>query len=237
MLHWINTICSSPKSTTRLCREEDQLIPITKASLLLVGVGSGAFGLVLGGARDASQALASAIKLPLVWIVTLAVCAPAFYAIAAVFGQPLRMRALLALTLSATARASLVLFALLPVLWLFSDVFSHSPWLYHQLTMLAALVYGLASLAALGVLLRGFDKSFRTLPLVGLFSVCFLLVAGQTAWSLRPFVGRPAQTDVPLLRSPEGTFFQALSLGVDSARGRYSVDVPSGRARSPREDP
>lgn len=62
----------------------------------------------------------------------------------------------------------------------------------------------------------------RLLPLAKTsFTLAFFCVAGQTAWSLRPFVGRPAQADVPLLRAPEGTFLEAVVTGVDSARGRY----------------
>ena len=221
MIDLFNVICSQPLATAKRCRTEADLVPLIKASLLLLLAGTSSFGLVLGGTRDWSQATATALKLPLVWIVTLALCAPAFYAIAAVLGQPWRLRALLALTLTATARASLVLFALLPVLWLFSDVFQGSTRFYHQLTLLAALMYAASGLAALGVLLRGFERRLLTAPLLGLFALTFFLVAGQTAWSLRPFVGRPSQTDVPWFRNPEGTFVEAVSRGMDSARGRY----------------
>lgn len=230
MLDMITMISSDPNEVARRCREEERLVPLVKTSLLLLLLGAGSFGLVLGSARDMTQALATMTKLPLVWIVTLAVAAPGFYATAAVLGQPLRLRALLALTLAATARASLVLFALLPVVWLFSQMaggrlFEASPVLapqqYHQLTLLAASIFAVSGLAALGVLLRGFAKSTSTWPIVGLFTLGFFLVAGQTAWSLRPFVGRPAQTDVPAFRRPEGTFLRALSVGFDSARGHY----------------
>src|SRR5690606_32604494 len=105
MLNLFNIICSQPLAAAKRCRSEADLVPLIKASLLVLLAGTSSFGLVLGGARDWSQALATAIKLPLVWIVTLALCAPAFYAIAAVLGQPWRFRALLALTLIATARA------------------------------------------------------------------------------------------------------------------------------------
>jgi hypothetical protein len=182
-----------------------------------------------GGTRDWTQAFATLAKLPLVWIVTLAVSAPAFYAIAAVLGQPLRLRALSALTLVATARASLVLFALLPVLALVPDILSGSfvqgsgvqPDVYHKVTLLASVIFAASGLAALGVLLRGFERVPSTWPLLGLFTLTFFFVAGQTAWSLRPFVGRPAQKEIPLLRAPEGTFLEAVVTGYDSAWGRY----------------
>jgi len=229
MFETIAMISSEPAATAARCRNEDRLVPLVKTSLLVMLGGTGAFGLVLGGTRDWTQGLLTLTKLPLVWIVTLAVSAPAFYAMAAILGQPLRLRALLALTLAATARASLVLFALLPVLALLPDILSGSflrserlaPDVYHKVTLFAALIFAASGLGALGVLLRGFKKSLSTWPLLASFTVVFFFVAGQTAWSLRPFVGRPAQKEVPLLRAPEGTFLEAVITGYDSARGNY----------------
>jgi len=229
MFDTITMISSDPGATATRCRQEDRLFPLVKTSLLVMLGGTGAFGVVLGGTRDHAQAFASLVKLPLVWVLTLAVAAPAFYAIAAVLGQPLRLRALLALTLAAMARASLVLFALLPVLALLPDILSGSflessalaPDVYHKVTLFAAFIFAASGLAALGVLLRGFKKTHTTWPLLAMFSITFFFVAGQTAWSLRPFVGRPAQKEVPLLRAPEGTFLEAVITGYDSARGHY----------------
>lgn len=231
MIETIAMISSDPGAAAVRCRTEDRLVPLVKTSLLVMLVGTGAFGLVLGGTRDWAQAFATLAKLPLVWIVTLAISAPAFYAIAAVSGQPLRLRALVALTLVATARASLVLFALLPVLALVPDILSGSfvygarlrPDVYHKVTLFASAIFGASGLAALGVLLRGFKRAPTTWPLLGLFTLTFFFVAGQTAWSLRPFVGRPAHQDVPLLRAPEGTFLEAVATGYESAWGRYDA--------------
>ncbi|HEU5073230.1 MAG TPA: hypothetical protein VFU02_03640, partial [Polyangiaceae bacterium] len=94
MLDTITMISSDPGAAAARCRKEDRLTPLVKTSLLVMLGGTGAFGLVLGGTRDWAQAFATLAKLPLVWILTLAVSAPAFYAIAAVLGQPLRLRAL-----------------------------------------------------------------------------------------------------------------------------------------------
>lgn len=229
MFETITMISSDPGATAARCRNDDRLHPLVKTSLFVMLAGTGAFGLVLGGTRDWGQAFATSVKLPLVWIVTLAVSAPAFYAIAAVTGQPLRLRALLALSLAATARASLVLFALLPVLALLPDILSGSflrssalaPDVYHKVTLFAVVIFAASGLAALGVLLRGFKKTLSTWPLLGLFTVTFFFVVGQTAWSLRPFIGRPVQQDVPLLRAPEGTFLEAVLTGYSSALGDY----------------
>jgi hypothetical protein len=219
-------ICSKPAEVARRCQQEEQLLLLVKTSLLLMLLCSAVFGLVLGSSRDSAQAMATALKLPMVWILTLAICTPAFYALAAVLGHGVRVRALLALVLAAAARASLVLFALLPCLWLLIESLGDSGLNYHRVTMGAALIYAFAGLAALGVLLRAFGPPKTALPVLAAFLCSFFLVAGQTAWSLRPFVGRPSQESVPFFRQPEGTFLAALMLGSESARGHYR-DAPA----------
>jgi hypothetical protein len=193
---------------------------------------------VLGNTRGLEQALATALKLPLVWVLTLAVCAPAFHAIAAALGHGLSLRSLLALIVVATARASMVLFALLPVLWLLSDFSEGRATHYHKVTLTAALMYGVAGLAALGVLLRAFPRKMSTWPVLAGFAFTFFVVAGQTAWSLRPFVGRPAEKDSPWLRAPEGTFVEAVWRGSDSARGVYhrAAPLPASVAIEPSDE-
>ncbi|HEX2732012.1 MAG TPA: hypothetical protein VHM70_10410 [Polyangiaceae bacterium] len=214
-------ISSKPQELATRCVHGIELRPLARATLTHVLICTGVFGFVLGSSRGVSQAFASAVKLPLAWIITLSVCAPAFYAITAVFGQGIRLRSLLALLLSATARASLVLFALLPVLWFSVDILQGSATGYHQLTMIASLLYGAAGLAGLGVVVRALQKRASSLPILAGFALTFCLVAGQTAWSLRPFVGRPAETTTPWFRPAESTFLEALMLGSDSARGIY----------------
>lgn len=226
MLETTMLICSKPTQTAARCKNEQGLDELVRTSLLLVLGCTAAFGFVLGNTRDFMQGLSAALKLPLVWIVTLSVCTPALYAIAGVLGQGLRLRALMALILAATARASLLLFAMLPILWFLSDLLGNNGVHYHRITMAAAMMFALAGFSALGVLLRAFDKH-RSRPLIlSAFVFAFFMVAGQTAWSLRPFVGRPAETDTPWFRAPEGTFLEAVWRGSDSARGIYSRSAP-----------
>lgn len=226
MLRFMTNICNRPAEVAAQCTAERELEPLVKTALVLVLGGTAAFGFVLGNVRDVSQGFATALKLPLVWVVSLAVCAPAFYAISAVFGRAMSLRATLALTLVASARASLLLFALLPVLWLLTDMTRGGPNQYHQVTFCSALAYGFAGLLSLGVLLRAFPLRRNVWGALLGFGLVFFLVSGQTAWSLRPFVGRPAEKDSPFLRPPEGTFVEALLVGSRSARGDYAREAP-----------
>lgn len=234
MLEIMQLICSRPGDVARRCRQGHALEDLARTSLLLTFGGTAAFGFVLGMSRDVQQAMASALKLPLVWVITLALCAPAFYAVAAVCGQGMRFRGMVTLLLAATARASLVLFALLPMLWLVCDLFAGSSTLYHKTTMFAAGIYACSGVAALGIVVRAFAQGAHRLPLFGAFVAIFFLVAGQTAWSLRPFVGRPSQDDVPWVRTPEDTFLSATRTGWNSARGIYRAKASVDEATGPR---
>jgi hypothetical protein len=229
-------ICSNPTKTAEMCLNESEADEIVRSSLGIILGCTGLFGIVLGSARNFSQALASGVKLPLAWVITLAVCAPAFYGLAAVFGRGIRLRALITLILAAAARASLVLFALLPVLWLAVDLFGGNGSGYHRLTMSAALIYGCAGVAGLGIMWRALGVSLKTVPLLLGFLGTFCLVAGQTAWSLRPFVGRPSETTTPWFRAPESTFLEAISTGSDSAREIYRETESIRRERCESSD-
>jgi hypothetical protein len=44
-------------------------------------------------------------------------------------------------------------------------------------------------------------------------------VGGQTAWMLRPFLGRPAQEQVPFLRHRESSFLDAVSKSAATGAG------------------
>ncbi len=217
----VNQILSSPKLVAERCRSENDLLELTRVSLVMTLLCTAFFGLVLGSHRDLEQSLMAATKLPTVWLLTLALCAPGFYAIAAAFGAGFRLRTLLALTLSATARAAAVLLALCPVLWFLSDALPNTARSYHQLMFAAALIYGFAGVFGVALLMRAFRASLRSLAVMAGFAALFFAVLGQTAWSLRPFVGRPAQAEVPWFRAPEGTFLDAVIVTSRSARGGY----------------
>ncbi len=216
-------IAQDPRGIANRCRSETRLVELTLVSLLLVFSCTACFGVTLGGVRGWQQALFTGVKLPLVWLGSLVFCLPGFYVMSALFGQSLRLRALVALLLAAMARAALVLFACLPVLWLVSDILS-GELAYHQVTVLSSAIYGLAALAAAGTFVRAYRFTPQMVPLFGSLCLLFVIVSGQCAWSLRPFIGRPSQKNVPFLRAPEGTFLGAVATSLDSARGHYAVD-------------
>lgn len=216
----LSRLLRAPGEIARDCREERDLRAIAAVGLASIAAGAAAFGGVLGSYRGGVQIAYAAIKVPLALLFTLALCAPAFHALAATLGRPWSLRTVIGLSLAAAGRSSLVLLAFAPALWLVLD------WGlgYHAAAVAAALAYGVAGLAALGVLLRGLGPGAgRALTAIG-FVALFFAVGGQTSWILRPYLVRPRTEAPPFLRAREGGFADAIMTSGRSAVGIYDGD-------------
>jgi hypothetical protein len=206
-----------PAEIAERCKRPEGLRELSLTSLLCLSLGAAIFGGVLGSFRGGLQIAFSAVKLPLGLLVTLVVCVPAFHALIVGFGAKSRFSSVAALTLSASARAALVLLACAPILWLAVDCGLG----YHRAVLLASLMYMTSGLAALGIVLRGLGGSLRALATTVACGMIFFGVLGQTAWMLRPFFGRPSQTSIPFVRAREGSFTDAVLTSSKSAAGSY----------------
>lgn len=229
----LNQLLRAPGEIASNCRRDKDIRTIALTSIAAIVAGAAAFGGVIGSFRGGAQILYGAVKVPLAIMATLALCAPAFHALAAVLGRPWPMRSILSLALASAARSSLVLLAFAPALWLALDCGMS----YHSAALLASFAYGLAGLAALGVLLRGIGSGDGRVLTALAFMAMFFAVGGQTAWILRPYLVRPRAQDIPFLRAREGGFSDALVTTMRSAMGiynsrdldvRYSVDPKTG---------
>lgn len=207
----------SPSAIARRCREDDDVRSVALVALASIAIGGAVFGAAIGSFRGDAQIAFAAIKLPLVLIATLAICAPAFHGLAAALGRPWPIRTVFAIALAAAGRAALVLLACAPIAWLAFDC--GLP--YHDSILLTAGAYALAGLAALGVILRGLGDGSARFATVLAFAAVFLAVSAQTAWILRPWIGRPSQEEIPFVRATEGSFGEAVWQSGKSAQGIY----------------
>jgi hypothetical protein len=218
----MNRLLRSPSEVAEDCREDRDLASIAASALVAIVAGALLFGAAVGSWRGGPQIAFAAMKLPLVTVGTLVLCVPAFYAIAAVFGRPWSLRAAVSIMLVAGARFSLVLLAATPVVWLSVSLGAS----YDVVKLLAALAYALAGLAALGLILRGLGPGPGRLATVVTFVGVFLLVGGQSAWILRPYIGTPGRDEITLFtREHEGGLAYQLCVSV----GRLLSGVPAPR--------
>jgi hypothetical protein len=218
----MNRLLRSPSEVAKDCCEDRDLTNVAASAIAAILVGALLFGAAVGSWRGGPQIAYAALKLPLVTVGTLVLCVPAFYAIAATFGRPGSLRSAVSIMLVAGARFSLVLLAAAPVVWLTVNLGAS----YDAVKLVAALAYALGGLAALGLILRALGPGPGKIATVVTFVAVFLLVGGQTAWILRPYLGTPGPGKVTL-------FTQKHEGGV-----AYQLCVSLGRLFSPaREAP
>jgi hypothetical protein len=205
---------------------------LTRVLVGAVVVGAGLFGSVVGAHRGGVQVLACAVKVPLIVLVTLVVCAAPFVAFARAAALPLRARAVLALALGSCARFALVLLGLAPIVWLMEG------WSlgYHRVILAVVAVCAVAGVAAGRLLFSGLAAHGAAGTRVGLaFVAVFAVVGAQTSWILRPYVVRPRTEHVPFVRALEGDFIGSLGTTARSAAGRYAAP-PAPSAAPLRQD-
>ncbi len=218
---FLNRILRAPAGVATQCRSDQDVASIARTALITLLLAATAFGAAVGSMRGGKQIAFAAMKLPIGVLGTLALAAPAFYVLAAVFGRPWPLRPVLSLMLSAGARFALVLLALTPPLWLTIDF--GAP--YHLIKLVATVAYGLAGLAGLEVLVRGLGDGPGKKMTIALFVGVFLMIGGQNAWVLRPYLGTPGAKEVELFtREREGGLVvQLLQSAGDLSKGRLTT--------------
>lgn len=217
--HVLARLLRSPGDVARACRDDDSDVrSIASFSLAATILGAAAFGGVVGSFRGGQQIIFGAAKVPIAVLATLCLAAPALHAIAAVLGRPWPLRSIIALSLAAAGRSSLVLLAFAPALWLVYDLGMG----YHSAALCASLAYAIAGFAALSVLVRGLGEGPGRITTALGFIAVFFMVGGQTAWILRPYLVRPRTTSIPFLRDREGSFVESVVMSLASANGRYT---------------
>lgn len=170
------------------------------------------YGFVTGLSHSWLQALSTAVKMPLLFLITMAFCLPALYFFAlALLGLRLSIVQMTAVVLSGIGVTAFLLLGLAPVTLFFVLTSTHYP--FFQL--LAVVFVAISGGIGLYYLLRGMmwvdtDRGF-TMVKIGraLLSVWVLLygfVGAQMTWRLSPLIGDPEYAFV-LLRPSRDNFF------------------------------
>jgi hypothetical protein len=94
---------------------EDELNSLILSTLLSSTVALACYGAVLGASNGFLQALASAFKLPVLFLLTLAICLPTLYLFNLVFGSRLSVRQALAMVMVAITVTAMLCLAFTPI--------------------------------------------------------------------------------------------------------------------------
>jgi hypothetical protein len=229
----IERILRDRESIWQQIKTEHRLNALIWSMVACSTVALACYGLVLGFSNGMLQALASAIKLPLLFFLTLAICLPTLYLFNLLFGARLSVRQALAIVLTAITVTSTLTLAFAPI----SLFFLISAPSYNFFKLLNVAILALTGSIGLGFLIGGMhslnklalldqtvapanqtseDKDTDEPKLLaerpvnmGLLNVWVLLygfVGTQLAWTLRPFFGNP-NAPFQIFRPIESNFY------------------------------
>jgi hypothetical protein len=179
----------------------------------IIFVLSAVHGLSMGLSSGPLQMLASAIKVPVLYLVTLAVCFPMLYVVNVIMGSRLDFLQTLALILLAMALSAILLAACSPIAVFFAVTGSN----YHFLKLLNVAIFAFSGAWGMLGLWRGLHAMCATSDLyprqavriLQVWIVIFAFVGTQMAWSLRPFIGTP-DMGFQIFREQESNFYQGV---------------------------
>jgi hypothetical protein len=185
----------------------------------------GFYGAVMGMSKNVLQALSSAVKLPILFLLTLAICLPTLYLFNLVFGSRLTLRQSITMVLVAITVTSMLTLAFAPI----SIFFLISAPDYDFFKLLNVVILALSGIIGLSFLVNGMGRinalsntppedaegalatnDTREQPvnmkLLYVWIVLYGFVGTQLGWTLRPFFGDPG-ADFQIIRQIEGNFY------------------------------
>ena len=182
------------------------------------------YGAVLGSTHSLLQALSSATKLPILFLITLTICIPALYVFSVLFGSSQRLRQSIALVLSAITVTAVLLLSFAPITFFFMLTTSG----YQFFKLLNVLFFVIAGSLGMVFLSNGVhvvsasDKKEGTRKMRSLvlyvWIVLYAFVGSQMAWTLRPFIGYP-DARFELIRELGGNFYGNILISMGEVMG------------------
>jgi hypothetical protein len=184
------------------------------------------YGAVMGSSHSLWQAFSSAVKLPLLFLTTLIVCAPTLYFFNLNFGSNQSLSQNIALMLTTITVTSVLLLSFAPVVTFFLLTTSQ----YQFFKLLNVGVFSISGIVGVVFLSRGMQivshgggegrGARRTV--VWLWIALYAFVGSQMAWTLRPFVGAPG-LPFELFRQLGGNFYANILASIGEILGFVTV--------------
>jgi len=154
---------------------------------------SAIFGAVMGLYHNVLMAGTSAIKLPLLYVLTVLICLPSFYTTNCLFGSRLSfMQVAMAFTCASTVNA-IVIASLAPVSLFF--LITSGSYIFHKLLnvffcILGGLIGIIYFIRSMRIVAETSGLSVRRGIMI-IWLLLYAFVGTQLAWTIRPFFGAP----------------------------------------------
>jgi hypothetical protein len=197
-----------------------------RAMLISSAIFFAIYGAVLGSTHSLWQALSSAMKLPVLFLATLVICAPTLYFFNVLYGSNQSLTQNVALILTAITVTSVLLLSFAPIVLFFLLTTSH----YQFFKLLNVGV--MAITGGIGVLFL--SQGMRIVSAAGkegagarrnvmrLWVLIYAFVGSQMAWTLRPFIGAPSMK-FELFRQLGGNFYANIFASIGEVLGFFVV--------------
>ena len=229
----IETILRDRQAVFAEIRRGANLPAAIRTMLLFSAAFLALYGGVMGSTHSVLQVLSSALKLPLLFLATLVVCAPTLYFFNLIFGSNQSLSQNIALMLTAITITSVVLRNLRTVqlpwtpIVLFFLLTSSSYQFFKLLNVGVFMVAGFVGVSYLSQGMRAISGSRvegarARANLVRLWILIYAFVGSQAAWTLRPFVGAPSMT-FEFLRPLGGNFYANIFVSLGELLGFFTV--------------
>jgi hypothetical protein len=161
--------------------------------LILMVLFAFGYGLVMGAYNGWEQALASAIKMPLLFLLIVLICFPAFFVIQAALGSSLTLRQIFSVIMNGFVLITAIMLSFAPIAVFF--MITGGDYEFIKLLHVAIfIVSGLFGMRTIVEALKYACEKKSIYPRVGVqvfkfWIVILAFVGAQLSWSLRPFVG------------------------------------------------
>jgi len=184
------------------------------------------YGAVIGADHSWQQSLSSAVKLPVLFVVTLLVCLPTLHFFNVLFGSSLSLRQNFALLLTAITVTAVVVVSFAPMV-LFFMITTNQYQFFKLLNVGVFAIAGLVGVHHLSQAMRMTVTVDRTggrarLQLMRVWIVLYGFVGSQLAWTLRPFFGA-RELPFELFRDLGGNFYANVTASVGELLGFFVV--------------
>lgn len=168
------------------------------------------YGAIIGSFSSPLQIIASAIKLPALYLITVIICLPALYILEIVLGSNRSFIQYLAVLLASVAIIGITLFGFAPITLFFRLSVND----YQFFKLLNVIIFAITGLFGVSFFYRGMlflnsqdseQPSYHTGIIKG-WLVLYAFVGSQMGWVLRPFFGDP-EVPFQLFRELESNFY------------------------------
>jgi hypothetical protein len=167
----------------------------------------------MGMYNGAFQAISSAIKLPILFLLTALICIPSLYTFNVLLGQSFKFLQTVALMVITLGTTTILLASLAPIAFFFTLT---TPQSYQFLMLMHVLIFGLCGIYGVRYLYRGcsylafrMEQPLNNL-LLRIWIVIYAVVGMQLGWRLRPFIGSQGMPFEILRSDVDGNFYIAV---------------------------